>query len=240
MNKTLFALTIIASTSVLAHDESARLERLLNLSQDPKTPPINIMTIEQLGFTGEAADKLLKEKSVVASKGYHEQSTNAPKNMFHLKTNVHAFSDSNEKNPHGTAIKKHLSNIPLTFKFSGIPFIPQNDVLGWAASSTFNKAWSGVAEYFKYPKIGICTYEIMDIKTSNATIYLRADLVTKDVNGKYTRYLVKGNKNDGFLYITRWYDNNYWHTLECSQQTFSRDTEKSMLDLASKIDRSII
>ena len=232
-------MTMIVSKIVLAesYSESDIDNKMMKEMLDPKTPSVSIKTLEQMGYSKDEASKKIQDESVIKRNGFREMGIIDAKQMFSLRHDKHRFSSVNESNPYGTAIKKDLSNIPLSFNFKGISFIPKSDILGWAAANTHSsKGWTGVAEYFNYPSIGVCNYLIRDVIESNAKTFLRADLVTKEVNGKYTQYSVQGKKDDGFLYTVQWYEDKFWHSIECSQMEFSRETEKKMIDLSRRID----
>lgn len=199
---------------------------------------INISTMEELNLNKKEIAEQEANKLQMQQKGYIETSTNTPKNyQSMLSKKKSLFSASNEQNPYGTDLKRNLVNIKLTFKFDGISFIPAQDVIGYAVSGTYKDGWTGIAEYFNVPVIGVCHYLVLHAEANEGEVYLRKDLVTHAVNGKISDGDVIGNKQDGFVYGVNWYTEKFWRTLECVNQKFDKDMQGKVIELAKKIDK---
>jgi hypothetical protein len=226
MKKTLLAMALLASTVTYA---------------DPSS--VQILPLEQMGLPHE--DVTHQKNAIYGMKrlGYREKETVDPREYFSLQDKNFKFSKENELDPYGTDIKRNLSNIKLSFNFKGVGFIPKQDTYGYVVMNTYNtdkkypEGWTGVMQFFNYPKIGVCSYSVTYTKPANSMMILNKDLVTREIRGLPTEIYVIGNKHDGLMYTVKWYTDDYWHSVDCANQNFSVEIKKEILELAKKIDR---
>lgn len=143
-----------------------------------------------------------------------------------------------EKNsdPYDTRLKASLSQLKLAFPFDGISFIKKEDVIGYAVAGGWENGWTGVAEYFNDPIIGICDYVKNNARLNQSAARLIKEYITYDINAKPTLVSAQGEDKGGYSYKVEWFDEEYYHTLTCASKNFSKEYTVHAVDLAKRID----
>ena len=78
----------------------------------------------------------------------------------------------------------------------------------------------------------------MNVKASNTAAQLAEEDVTYTINNKATILMpVEGSVNSGYLYFTKWYDENNFHELECANMKYSPTINQAVIELAKRIDK---
>ena len=143
--------------------------------------------------------------------------------------------------PIDTNLKKSLDLVNIGFNFKGIPFVKDSELIGFAVAGTRTaKGWTSVGEIFKSKQLGICSYLIRDAVLSESTATLAMESVSSEVNENITVSSVIGNENYGFLYTVVWFNDFYFHRLECANNKFNPEGKEIILALAKEIDSSVL
>jgi hypothetical protein len=173
--------------------------------------------------------------------GYINVNTEQPKKLLSIQQVV----DKNRKQFHtvdsekSTDMRNNINDLKLAFVFKHIPKSVVSKYIGVAPMGAFNEnGWSGAAEFFTNKDIGTCYYGLMSIPVSQMSARLAAESVSNDINNKVTIIEVSGNKKSGFIYNIQWYDDEYFHNLECANMSFSRKIMKFQIELAKHIDNA--
>ncbi len=173
--------------------------------------------------------------------GYINVNTEQPKELLSIQNVV----NKNRKQFHivdlekSTDMKSNITDLKLAFVFKPVPKSLVSKYIGVAPMGAFTEnGWSGAAEFFTKKDIGTCSYGLMSIPVSKMSARLAAESVSNDINNKVTIIEVMGNQQSGFIYNIQWYDDEYFHELECASMNFSRKTLKFEIELAKHIDNA--
>lgn len=132
---------------------------------------------------------------------------------------------------------KH-DDIKLAFDYPGPAISSMKTIIGFAPAGTWTEdGWSGIGLIFQNPSIGICSYQLDNVKISGGSIFLAAESVNYRVNNKPTRSRVEGTEGVGFLYKLSWYDDVFFHDLECANSKFEKVLINQLEELAIAIDQ---
>lgn len=149
---------------------------------------------------------------------------------------VDLYTYSLSDNPNDTEIRKNLKQLKLSFNF--VP-VKNSDLIyttGFAPMGQYTKdGWTGVTQYFRHYKIGHCIYEYTAYDIKHGAIWLPRERVSYLVGGKTTMLHNYGNKNDGYVYSVKWYDDNYIAALQCSSPKSDNQLSLSVIELANDI-----
>ena len=190
---------------------------------------INIWTEEKLSTTSFTSD------------GYNQatwtdETVNSLFNI--LKT---ARKETNQyrsiNNPLDTHLKPDVSNIELSFKFTGIPWIGKENILGFSPAGGYKKGkgWDGVVEFVQLPSLCVCSFTTFAIEK----VILSKESVEYLVNKKPSEKDISGNWNVGFLYHVNWYTDTRRYSLECANKALKPENLKTMISMANQIDTSM-
>jgi len=140
--------------------------------------------------------------------------------------------------PLDTHLKSDISQIRIGFKFSGIPGIPKENVLGFAAAGgyTHEKGWDGVGEFVRIPNLGICSFTTFAIES----VIIYKEGLEYLVNKKPSDKGIEGNWNNGFLYHVNWYTDTRRNSFECANRHLNPDSLKEMIRIANQIDEGLV
>lgn len=135
--------------------------------------------------------------------------------------------------------KNSPSEVPLTFSYKGLKKnnIPA-EYLGAdeGGVQTQDGKYTSSVEILKHSKLGACKYIVSDFKTARAGITYKQSELTKEVNGKYTWVWLAGDENIGIKVAVDWYDDEVWHSLNCSVINNSEDLVPTAIDFARTLD----
>ncbi len=144
--------------------------------------------------------------------------------------------DNND--PYDTHLKSNLSFVKLIFPYQGISFVKPEDIIGYAVMGSWIKdknGWDGISTFFNYKDIGICVYRKQDYLSYGGGAQLNKEETTFDIGGYPTVSNVEGNTNDGFIYLLKWFDKEYFNDLDCYNKKFDCSLEKELINLGNRI-----
>lgn len=244
-SKFITGILIMSSSALLfAHGYSASGEHDAGtqLADEQKLPQpgggIQILPLSQL-YPVSKPEKLMADFKAQKEKGYINVNSDSAASLLNYKKNK--FFIGSEKtylsnDIHDTHLKKSLSQIQLAFKHYPISFIEEKDVIGFAAAGAYQNGWTGLGETFNYKNLGTCDYIIHNLEITGGSAILAEEFVTYDINKKPTIITIKGNERSGFLTQIQWYDDIFYHTLECANESFNKADKSKVIELAKKID----
>jgi hypothetical protein len=183
--------------------------------------------------------KLLEDFKTQKEKGFVNEKSEPAKKLLGLQRNK--FINGNEKtylsnDPHDTHLKKSFEQIKLAFDHHPISFIKEKDIIGFAAAGTYQSGWTGITETFNYKDFGVCDYILHNFQITGGAALLSEEFVTYDINKKSTVITITGNKETGFMTQIEWYDDIFYHTLECASKEFKKENTETFITLAKDID----
>lgn len=184
---------------------------------------------EQLSFGNEKKLGYVKRKS--------------PDAIQLLQMGKHTFQSPEDKifynssEPYDTHLKKSITQIQLAFYFKPLSFITPENTLGFAPAMTWKNGWTGIAQYFKYESVGVCSYLKTSVNLNGSAIRLSKERISYYIHNKPVVAINEGRQKEGFSYIINWYDNDYFHRLSCATSEYSQDVGKNTKSLAILIDK---
>lgn len=196
---------------------------------------IIIVPLSQMNSSKEALDYLRQQKT----QGYAFKESNEPREIIKERKNYLNEINDNSADPADTHMKSSLSKVKLAFKFKTIPFIKP---IGYAVGGTYIKdsGWTAISTYFNENDLGACKFKLNNMKLSQGAVRIPQETVRYDINKKVTNVFVEGSTNSGFIYNVDWHDPTFNYFLECANMSFDKDITNRMIELAKKIDKSII
>lgn len=151
-----------------------------------------------------------------------------------------------------THIRRHQNEVKLAFNqhasFKNITHFKGLNTIGYVPFGSFRKkedglsdktGWTGIVQFFDIKPIGTCAYSLKSVKASHTAAELALEDVTYSINSKATLTQIKGFPGSGFVYLVEWYDDEYFHELECANEKFSNEIKDSVIALAKKIDNTV-
>lgn len=222
------------------------LPAMVHAGDEPTASPfpeskkgINIWPIEKVNMPAQKATiRSFKESS---AKGYFESHSTDQSVNFLFDTAKTASKErvqyDKDTNPLDTHLKSDISKVRIGFKFSGIPGIPQKDILGFAAAGgyTHEKGWDGIAEFVQIPDIGICSFTTFAIES----VIMYKETLEYLVNKKPSEKGIEGNWNAGFIYHVNWYTDTRRNAFECANRKLQPSILKKMVSIANQIDNGL-
>jgi hypothetical protein len=148
--------------------------------------------------------------------------------------------------PTSTHIRTSNEELKLAYTFGGVPAEEMDINIGVVPYGAYKSVkngddadgWDGAVQFFEKKGIGSCAFTEHNRKLARSGVEIIKELVTYDVHNKPTIVLVKGNKETGFLYKLKWYDNTFSREIECANPKFSQQLRTEVIDLANRIDSS--
>jgi hypothetical protein len=205
---------------------------------------VTIASSSKLKLKGAIGSKLLNEKIEMKQKGFISSENNEAKTFLNIKAII---SDQIKKqlinDPKTTTAKKDLLSVGIAFNAKEINPSLISSVLGFGSSGIYleNQGWTSFVEFFE-PKDGltgsICNYQLSSIALNGTAAIIYEDEVHKEVNGKTTSIQVKGNESTAYMYTVDWWDNDFYHLLNCANKSFSKEITEKVIDLAKQIDKN--
>lgn len=248
-------LLIALSTSSFAMTQEQReiqeKENLKLLEQMGLPVPgsgIKFVDRSALNLSEEDLLKGQREETEMRDKGYITTYANRAQELINLESLIkkRPFTSKKKLNPMDTDIMPHVEDIQLAFKYQSLDqqksLRSSGTALHYLAAAPqggFHKdlgGWSGVAQFFKVPTVGVCDYSIMNVKASNTAAWLVQEDVQYLVNNKPSFLRVEGSDDSGYLYQVKWYDDIEYHELQCANMSYSLSLTDSLIQLAKKID----
>lgn len=204
---------------------------------------VTIAPSSKLKLKGTIGSKLLNEKIEMKQKGFISSENNEAKTFLNIGAII---SDQMKKqlvnDPKATTAKKDLSSVGIAFNAKEINQSLISSVLGFGSAGIYleNQGWTSFVEFFEPKDIAgsVCNYQLSSIALNGTAAIIYEDEVHKEVNGKITSIQVKGNEETAYMYTVDWWDNDFYHLLNCSNKTFSKEITQKVIDLAKQIDKN--
>jgi hypothetical protein len=234
---------VIVLAPIMAHTDmnSLKEERMRILSELGLPLPdsgIQLVPRALLNLPKEVLEKGAREEEQMNKQGYVEEEIQYPKELMNIRAHAQLEFDYFAKGNSDTSthIRRHAEDLKTGFTPKNLK--KEFDYIGSAPEGGFHESgWSGVVQFFEVTNLGICAYGQMSVAVSHTAAMLALEGVTYTINNKPTTKLVKGSKQSGFLYTLTWYDDEYFHELECANNTYSKSLMDKTIELAKKIDR---
>lgn len=202
-----------------------------NLSEGLIPPDSGMQMIVASEITSSVQQKIYEKYrndfQEMLDKGYVEQNSEDAQSLLAMRY---------KQNLSKKELVPQLSDIKLAFPFSGLSFIHEKDIIGYAGYIAWDNGWLGVSEFFNNASMGVCNYKRHNIMLSHGGMRLISENISYKINGKPTDYIVRGKNSTGFLYEVNWYDPTYIHGLQCASETFNPRTIDNMFNMARDID----
>lgn len=214
-----------------------------NKIETHNTNSLQITSMNTMEIPEEFKKEFSERASQIKQKGYYETKNDYGQFLLNIKKNApqELRAYRNSQNKYDTHLKENSNNIKLSVQFKKLP-LNDSQIIGYAAVGTYVKSpeegWTGIKTFFETTDIGICAYELSDLKLSNGSITLPQENVKYLVNKKPTTTVIEGNKSTAFTYSVIWYDGLRINTLDCANTTYSNNTINKVIALANKIDKS--
>jgi hypothetical protein len=210
-------------------------------------PKIGVMVVppSELQIPEDQKIKIQSNMLQMKAKGYYDSDAPDAKNLLAMKNvklvALQAKQSGKPNDPQDTNLKSSIADVGLSYNYSGIAFIPKQNVIGYAAGGIWidNKGWTDIKEFFNDPELGVCTFTLHNMVSFHGNVRIGEDSVRYDVNKKPGTVSVYGNNTSGFTYNVSWYDNTYDHELECAQNTYNRTTLSKMIAYSNIIDKDL-
>jgi hypothetical protein len=235
MNKILI-ITLLSIPAIALATNSGSFD--IDIEKLPKRDGgIRVVPSNKMAILGASFSKVAIAQHQIKEKGYYDTYNSDAKvimNMRNMKPIKEGTSD-----PKDTHLKSTIADVGLAFTFNGVPVDPKN-VVGFAASGSYEKGWNGVTEIFTDPDLGSCQYSLNNIKLSHGSAFVPEEVARYDVNGKVTILDVRGNTKSGYTYKIYWADATSMNDLICADMTFDKTKTEKLIDIAKKIDKSLV
>jgi len=201
---------------------------------------INIWSIEKINASMNKEMKLKSYKTLDIKEYNETNTTDESVNSLLQIPNIAAKETRQydyDPNLLDTHLRSSISKIRLSFKFSGIPGIARENVLGFAAGGgyTHEKGWDGVIEFVRIPNLGICSFSTYSI----VKVIVPKENIQYLVNNKISDKEIAGNKMTGFLYRVEWFTDTRNYSFECANKKLKKENLKEMVKISNQIDRSL-
>ena len=178
--------------------------------------------------------------------GYVKDSEPRAKELMNLKyiAPYHKKKYQGVLSPESTHIRSSIDELKLAYTFVGVPKQEMTENIGVAPYGAYKSikngddgdGWDGAVQFFEKKGIGFCSFIEHNRKLAHSGVELIKELVTYDVETKPSVVLVKGNKETGFVYKVKWYDNTFSRELECASPKFSQQLRSDVIALANRIE----
>lgn len=196
-------------------------------------PRATLNISKELIQSGERADK---QRHAL---GYIQSTSEDAQELMNIKKTVASQSKQFKaiESDESTGMRKRLGDLKLAFEFKAVPSPLINSYIGAAPQGGFKEnGWSGAAEFFT-SSVGNCSYGLISIPISHLAAQLAQESVSYEINSKITVVEVAGNTKSGFVYNVKWFDDEFFHELECANIKYSSEIKNSVITLAKNIDK---
>ncbi|MDP1602162.1 MAG: hypothetical protein Q8M03_02770 [Legionella sp.] len=200
---------------------------------------IHIIPRSLMSLPPEAIEEHNKIDAQMKTQGFVKENTTRPTELLnfkdHAKTEFAMYNHNDSDR--GTHLRHSVSELKMAYIFKGVPKSEMTHYIGIAPQGSYhNEGWSGAGQFFDNKHVGSCAYGEMSVKVTNTAVTLAMEGVSYEVNNKPTVMYVIGNKNSGYLYKIRWFDDDYFRELECANMNYSANITKKFIELAQRID----
>jgi len=238
MKKLLFLLFIPIGCFAAKTNETADFAAKMGLVLPE--PGVHVRPISAMSskLTPDEKNNVLIAHKKIQTMGYYETENGKVKTMLQMRTQ-HALSPG-LNNPQDTKLKSRIEDVGLAFRFQGVPDVTDENIVGYAAIGAYIKnGWTGITELFTDQELGVCQYDLYNIKLTHGAVFIPQELVSYDVNHKPTLIDVRGNTRSGFMYKVHWADNKSMNDLYCAHMQFDKHKTDRLIELAKKIDKTL-
>jgi len=178
--------------------------------------------------------------------GYVNYNEPRAKELLNLK-NTASYQKKKYKgvlSSESTHIRDSSNDLILAYTFVGVPPEDMDMSIGVAPYGAYKMVkngdggdgWDGAVQFFDKNGIGSCAFSEHNRKLSGLGVELIKELVSYDIQNRPTVILVKGTKENGYVYKIKWYDPTFSRELECANMQFSPQIKENVIALASRIE----
>ena len=227
-----------ADNSVEAASSQALKQLILEQGLPLPGSGLVLKPMNQMPHYETMKDSIERDNASIKKYGYVKIDSPEIQSLLNFTRGNKNFSSKNLTASADTGLYKSIDDIQTAYRYYGIPATAMQKILAVGPAGTFleGKGWTGAAQVFEKTGLGVCNYSEMNFKLSNGSIMVPLEFVTYAVNGKVTVKNIKGEDTKGFMYTVSWYDDSFYHQLECAQSNFSTETMPDVIKLASLID----
>lgn len=178
--------------------------------------------------------------------GYVDDDEPRASELIDIKDSVaYYMKDFNyDYGPDNPYMRDLIDDIKLAYTFIGVPGDSIDESIGYAPYGSYKSikngddgdGWDGVVQFFENKKIGICAFTEHNRRLAHVGVELIKELVSYEVQNNPTVLLVKGNKENGYLYKIKWYGLVFNRELECANIEFSPLIKEEVIELANHIE----
>jgi len=200
-----------------------------------------VVETKSLTMSKDQSNAVSKFNEAQRTKGYYESANSKAKLLLEMPEI--AEKEYNERklmafDARDTHLYESKNILAMNYVYKGIDKGLTKRVIGYAPESTFvNEGWTGAVEFFVPLFDGVCAYHEVNIGLTKTSAYIPKEVATYKVNDKLTTISAAGNSDTGYVYEVEWWDDQFKHTLECAEKTYSESYMNNAIELANSIDK---
>jgi hypothetical protein len=145
-----------------------------------------------------------------------------------------------------THMRRSPEMIEFAFEMPSATASDAEEIYGYAPignyvhkEESYNKkeGWTQGIEFFKNDQ-SVCAYTVNAIKLTHAASNISEDVATYLVNKKITTLFAEGNDASGYIYVVRWFDDEYFRVMECADLKFDHKIMEKTINMAINADKA--
>ncbi len=161
-----------------------------------------------------------------------------------LEDHYHKFIGND--NVTSTHMRRSPEMIQFAFDMPSASASDAEEIYGYAPmgnyvhkEESYNKkeGWTQGIEFFKNDQ-SVCAYTVNAIKLTHAASNISEDVATYLVNKKITTLFAEGNEASGYIYVVRWFDDQYFRVMECADLKFDHKIMEKTIQMAINADKA--
>lgn len=194
---------------------------------------VHIVPLSKLNaINPEINKRLFTAKYAMQQKGYDAIDNPNAKVLFNKKYSEVLHASTNVTDTH---LKASIDDVGLAFTPKALSIAKEN-IVGYAASGSYDHGWSGMTVVFNDKLAGVCQYTVNNLSLTHGAEWIADEIVRHDINGKITTVDVAGNDHTGYVYTVHWADAKTLNDLECANLSFSKAKTTAVINIAKAID----
>ncbi len=204
---------------------------------------IQLVPKSELKYSKEERKKFAFASAQQKNIGYYKSFSSRAKELINIDETVAEIKkhEGNGYKPYQTYLRKSKDEMQMAYTYVGVPESEIAEYIGIAPAYTYVedpiKGWSGAIELFK-TKFANCAYSENNLRISHGAARVSQEDATHEVNGKITLIIIEGTRESGYLYKIKWFSSDFIRELECAKDSYSDAVKKSVIALASAIDKA--